>query len=282
MKANKRNQLELLRRRGNPTIILNVKDSPGQSTDYLSEGVTFKATVAGLPEAFDTRALIFPQWSEPFNQGSTGSCVGQATGKLMQWHLYRARVIRRRHIRYCPSRKFLWTASKETDEFEFRPTSMINSAGTSLKACLDVGRKYGAPTERIMPMRADGFDRTEEEFYKLAENYKIKSYHATSPHGSGYHYEGWKRWLATQGPMMVRGWVDPAFARGRGVLNKFDAQRARGYHAYLCVAYRTNKRGETEYCFLNSWGGRWGDGGSVWMTEGYVMHAISESYGIRV
>ena len=203
----------------------------------------------------------------------------------MQWHFKRAGIIRRRHDRYAPSRKFLWMASKEMDEFEHRPTSMVNTAGTSAKGCLDIARRFGAPTERILPMTDDGFDRSEDELYGLASDYKINSYYATSPFGKGYHYESWKQWLFTEGPMVVVGWVDPAFKRARkrtGVLDKFDTQRAKGYHLYLCVAYRTNDKGKTEYGFLNSWGSWWGDNGVVWMSEKYVKHAIVESYGIRV
>jgi hypothetical protein len=42
-------------------------------------------------------------------------------------------------------------ASKETDTFVSQPTTFIESEGTSLKAALDIARKFGAVNDAVLP-----------------------------------------------------------------------------------------------------------------------------------
>ena len=42
-------------------------------------------------------------------------------------------------------------ASKETDEFTQRPETFIEGAGTTLKAAMDICRKYGVVLETMLP-----------------------------------------------------------------------------------------------------------------------------------
>ena len=49
------------------------------------------------------------------------------------------------------SPRFTWMASKEIDEFINRPQTMIEGAGTSLKAAVEVLRKYGPVPETMLP-----------------------------------------------------------------------------------------------------------------------------------
>ena len=42
-------------------------------------------------------------------------------------------------------------AAKETDQFNTRPTTFIETEGTSLKAALDVSRKFGAVRDSVLP-----------------------------------------------------------------------------------------------------------------------------------
>lgn len=48
------------------------------------------------------------------------------------------------------SPRFTWMASKETDEFVSRPETFIEGAGTSLKAAMDILRKYGAVPKALL------------------------------------------------------------------------------------------------------------------------------------
>ena len=274
-------KVSILKTRGNPPLILEVGESPGQDKDYGIEAAGVSQNT--LPPAFDTSKQVFSRWLKPYHQGDTGSCVGQAGSKVLQHHLYRAKVPRISHPRNAPSRKFLWMGSKETDTYTLHPTSMVNTAGTYLKSLLSLAIKYGAPTEREIPMDSGGSMLSEAALYEMAAKYKIKSYHATSTYNRGAYSEGYRRWLVEHGPMIVRVKVDTAFARARKkVLTKFDSSKTYGYHAIVCFAYRTNTDGDREYGFLNSWGPGWGDGGVCWMSEGYVRRAITESYGVKL
>jgi hypothetical protein len=50
------------------------------------------------------------------------------------------------------SPRFTWMACK-TDTFTSRPETMIEEAGTTLKAAADVLRRYGAVTESMLPFK---------------------------------------------------------------------------------------------------------------------------------
>jgi hypothetical protein len=51
--------------------------------------------------------------------------------------------------------RFTWMASKETDENVSRPEAMIQGAGTSLKATMDILNKYGAVQEALLPFHIE-------------------------------------------------------------------------------------------------------------------------------
>jgi len=48
-------------------------------------------------------------------------------------------------------------ASKETDQFTTRPETFIEEAGTSLKAAVDILRKFGAAPEVLLPFHLTTF-----------------------------------------------------------------------------------------------------------------------------
>ena len=49
------------------------------------------------------------------------------------------------------SPRFQWMAAKETDQFNTRPTTFVEAEGTSLKAALDVSRKFGTVRDSVLP-----------------------------------------------------------------------------------------------------------------------------------
>ena len=105
----------------------------------------------GAPD-LPTRVDLRESWWTIGNQEETGSCVGWATAdSVLRWHLVRAARLR---TNQKLSVRFVWMASKETDEFDFRPTTFIESAGTSLKAALDVARRYGVVRDAVLPFRS--------------------------------------------------------------------------------------------------------------------------------
>ena len=77
--------------------------------------------------------------------------------------------------------RFVWMAAKETDEFGNRPTTFIEPEGTSLKAALDVARKYGACATRPALRRPTLFPGDAKAFYLLASQLKIAGVRQPGP-----------------------------------------------------------------------------------------------------
>ena len=91
---------------------------------------------APIPAAKDLRE----KWWAINDQGTTGSCVGWATANsVLRWHFAKAG---RLTIKQLLSPRFIWMAAKETDEFNTRPTTFIETDGTSLKAALDIAELW--------------------------------------------------------------------------------------------------------------------------------------------
>ena len=93
------------------------------------------------------------------------------------------------------SPRFIWMASKETDEFSNRPTSFVEESGTSLKAAMDIARRYGFALERDLPFEVDTamFTGVENAFYAKAAQRRISYVNL------GLDLQRWKRWLVNKG-----------------------------------------------------------------------------------
>ena len=67
-------------------------------------------------------------------------------------------------------------AAKESDEFINRPTAFIESDGTSLKAALDVARKFGAVRNDLLPFQpCQLYVGEAKSFYATAAQFRITS-----------------------------------------------------------------------------------------------------------
>jgi hypothetical protein len=134
--------------RPNTDFICNVIPSKGIDSDWtMADSLAAGAFEAAgtLPTSVDLRA----GWWAINNQENTGSCVGWATADgvvrrqlVGAGRLAQGTLLSPRHV---------WMASKETDEFTQRPESFIEGAGTSLKAALDVSRKFGVALMDELP-----------------------------------------------------------------------------------------------------------------------------------
>jgi hypothetical protein len=101
------------------------------------------APLAAPPASVDLRQT----WWDIGNQESTGSCVGWgSTDGVARYHFVKAGRLAQ-NAKLSP--RFTWMGSKETDEFTTRPETMIEGAGTSLKAAVEILRKYGAVPETL-------------------------------------------------------------------------------------------------------------------------------------
>lgn len=250
--------------------VLNCLPSPKAEMDWGLEQAAAAGTLAAagaIPSRVDLRE---DTWWPILDQGSTGSCVGQATaGGILRWHMVKAG----RLDKATPlSVRYQWMAAKETDEFTSVATTFIDADGTSLKAALDVARKFGCVPDEMLPFMGSGLYAGDvKTFYAIAANRKIASYYRLQP-------GEWKRWLAEVGPILVRLDVDATWDNvgKNGVLTKYMGN-GRGGHAVALVGYTS-----THFIVRNSWGTGWADKGYAYATTAYATKAFTEAYGVKL
>jgi C1A family cysteine protease len=257
--------------------ICNVVASRNTETDWSpSDAIAAGAVDAQLaapPASVDLRQ----PWWDIGNQESTGSCVGWgSTDGVARFHFVKANRLAKT-AKLSP--RFTWMASKETDEFTSRPQTMIEGAGTSLKAALDILRRYGAVPETLLPfhIQTNMYLGNENTFYATAATRKIASYVNMQR-----NLASWRSWLASNGPILVALNVDQTWDNAtatQGKLDTFMPATARGGHAVCCVGYTADRR----FIMRNSWGTAWGDKGFAYASEAYINAGFfNESYGVTI
>lgn len=239
--------------------------------DALGAGALGAAPVP-LPAKVDLRK----PWWKINDQEKTGSCVGWATADgLLRYHLVTANRLAKTELL---SARFVWMGSKELDEFDSRPQSFVEEGGTSLKAAVDVIRKYGAALETEVPFKIDTlmFVGSENALYAGAATRRAASYF-----NLGKNPEEWKKWLAGNGPILAGLRVDSTWlnaAATGGKLEVFAPATVVGGHAVCIVGYEAD-----HFIVRNSWGKTWGDQGFGYASSAYIAAAFfDEAYGISL
>jgi hypothetical protein len=258
---------------GSVVRILNCVPSRDQENDWRFEHALAAGVVraAPAPPSKDLRE----QWWTINDQGSTGSCVGWATAdSVLRWHFVKAGRLATTKLL---SPRFIWMAAKETDEFTHRPTTFIEAEGTSLKAALDIARKYGSVEDSVLPFASgELFQGETRTFYMLAAQLKLASYV-----NLGRNLVKWRQWLATKGPILTRLDCDATWMNAKataGKLDAYDADSADGGHAVALVGYDPNM-----FIVRNSWGTTlWGDKGFGYASNLYASAAFTEAYGVNL
>jgi C1A family cysteine protease len=255
--------------------ICNLVPSVGIERDWqFKDALDAGALTAGpLPPQVDLRQ----SWWAINNQESTGSCVGWATADgVMRYHLVLANRLAKTELL---SPRFVWMASKESDEFNTRPETFIEEAGTSLKAAMDVVRNYGVVPDAMLPFKISTlmYAGQENTFYATASTRKAANYF-----NLGKDLGKWKSWLANSGPILaglsVDATWDNATAANGGKLTNYQAGTARGGHAICIVGYTSDS-----FIIRNSWGTTWGDKGFGYASANYITDGFfAESYGITL
>jgi C1A family cysteine protease len=256
--------------------VLNVVPSRETETDWQfqhADAAGLLAAPAAVPKAKDLRET----WWKVGDQGQTGSCVGWATAdSLLRWHFVKSGRIKQPDTL---SKRFIWMASKETDDFSSSPTTFIENAGTSLKSALDVARRFGAVRENVLPFGGALYPGAPETFYALASQLKIQSYFNLSFNHGG-SVASWRRWVATNGPLLVRLDVDRTWddaTDNAGNMDVYQPKTTRGGHAVSIVGYTADR-----FIVRNSWSTTWGDKGFGYASLAYAQDAFTEAYGISV
>jgi hypothetical protein len=260
-------------RRGTPAAsanrILNCLPSPNPERDWGFDQATAAGTVAKggpIPASLDLRAA----WWAISDQGSTGSCVGQATADgVSRWHFVKINKLPQAEQL---SIRYVWMAAKETDAFDDSPSTFLEADGTSLKAALDVARKYGVVTVAELPFTGPLYPGDPKDFFAIAATRKITSYYRLE-------VSEWKSWLAGNGPIITRLDVDSTWDNATATNGNLDTYTppGRGGHAVTVVGYTPDR-----FIIRNSWGTGWGDGGFGYASASYATKAFTESYGVRV
>jgi hypothetical protein len=256
--------------------ICNVVPSRNTDKDWAPENAVAAGAIAAPPAAPPASVDLRAAWWDIGNQESTGSCVGWgSTDGLARFHFVKAGKLAQ-GAKLSP--RFTWMASKETDEFVSAPETMIEGAGTSLKAALDILRKYGAVPETLLPFHiaTNMYLGDENTFFATAATRKIASYVNMQR-----NFASWRAWLSSHGPILVALNVDHTWDNATATQGKLDAfvPPVRGGHCVALVGYRTDGR----FIVRNSWGTGWGDKGFAYATEAYINAAFfNESYGVTV
>ena len=257
--------------------ICNLVPSRNTEKDWTLESAFAAGAVsaprAALPASVDLRA----SWWDVGDQKQTGSCVGWAsTDGVTRYHMVQAGKLAKTG-RLSP--RCTWMASKETDTYTTRPETFIEEAGTSLKAAMDILRKYGSVPEQMLPFAIATYmyQGDENAFFATAATRRIASYFNLAK-----NLGDWRTWLAAHGPIMAGLNVDATWDNAtatNGNLDVFQPNTVRGGHAICIVGYTASKR----FIVRNSWGTGWGDKGFGYASEAYINAAFfNESYGATV
>lgn len=253
--------------------ILNCLVSRNQENDWSIESAEEAELlgIAPIPASMDLRD---DSWWNIGNQETTGSCVGWAVAdSVIRWHFVQNNMIKKDEPL---SSRFIWMAAKETDIFVTRPTTFIERDGTSLKAALDIARKYGVVLDSVLPFSSGKlFDGSANTFYAIAAKRRIASYF-----NLGKNLANWRGWIANNGPILTRLDVDETWDKAtatQGKLSTYKPKTARGGHAIALIGYTSNY-----FIVRNSWGTSWGAGGYAFASNAYAKKAFTEVYGITV
>jgi hypothetical protein len=261
------------RRPRQPKRILNCRPSAKQEQDWTyetAEEADLVAAAPAIPASKDLRAT----WWRIADQGTTGSCVGWATAdSVLRWHFVKANRLPQSALL---SPRFIWMAAKETDPFITRPTTFIETEGTSLKTALDIARKFGVVRDITLPFDSGKlYPKEAKTFYAIAALRKVLAYF-----NLGTNLSDWRSWLATKGPILTRldvdrTWDEATFNSGN--LGEYQPKTKRGGHAVAIVGYTPD-----HFIVRNSWGTRWGDRGFAYASLAYAQEAFTEAYGVEI
>ncbi len=256
--------------------ICNLVPSHNTGNDWQFEHAVAAGALTAppaLPASVDLRA----PWWDIGNQENTGSCVGWGSTDSVARYMFVKAGRLGQNVKLSP--RFTWMASKETDAFTTRPETMIEAAGTTLKAAVDILRNFGAVPETLLPFHITTamYTGNENTFFATAATRKIAAYFNLQRNPPN-----WRAWLAAHGPILVglnvdHTW-DNATATG-GNMDVFQPSTVRGGHAVALVGYRADGR----FIVRNSWGTAWGDHGFGYPSEAYINGAFyTESYGVTL
>ncbi len=263
--------------------ILNRIPSRNTEKDWVFEHAVEAGFLEAAPSIASSKDLREPWWKIG-DQLETGSCVGWASADgVLRWHFVKAHRLQN-NIRL--SVRHVWMAAKETDDYTSYPTTVIEGSqggGTSLKASLDVARKYGVVEESILPFEpVKLYPGSMAAYYSLASRYKILGYYSLRPASADWKtvLDKWRTWLATKGPILTGLLCDDTWMNAtetKGKLDVYNKDTVTGGHAIAIVGYTPDS-----FIVRNSWGEGWGDKGFAYASLEYARDAFDEAYAVAI
>jgi len=266
--------------RKNLNRILNCIPSRGTEKDWEFQHAV-QANLLKVSKIAPKTVDLRESWWEIGDQKDTGSCVGWASAdSVYRWHFVKAnRIPKTEHL----SVRFTWMGAKEIDEWRDRPTSFLEADGTSLKAALDMARKYGNVVNDMLPFEPPTMNKEDPDaFYATAASNKISSYYNLRRSSTAWTsvVKKWQSWLAGGGPILTALGVDDTWDNAEdthGNLEEYHPDTVRGGHAVALVGYT-----EDGFIVRNSWGKKWGDKGFAYASLDYARDAFQEAYGVKL
>jgi hypothetical protein len=213
-------------------------------------------------------------WHTVCDQGRTNSCVGWALADS---------VLRYQHVqagRLPPgeslSARYVWMGSKETDKRIDYPSTFLEEDGTSLKAGLDLVRKFGIVLDSELPWEKGLAAGSPAAFYASASAPRQTRYynHGDDSVDRRGCFDGWRRWMHQHGPVLILLALDGQLGTPRATAFAGPAEHS---HAAALFGY-----GPDHFLVRSSWGTGWGEDGYAEMSLDYAAEAIIESYGVVI
>jgi hypothetical protein len=225
------------------------------------------------PPAVDLREA----WHDVGNQGHTTSCVGWALAdSVLRWHHVKAgRLVPDGRL----SPRYVWMASKEFDQRIDYPSTFLEKDGTSLKAGLEIVRRFGVVLEDELPWHRRLATGTPDEINASAASRRLHRYFNLGDDRVDRRgcFDDWRRWLHQRGPVLVLLAMDSHLGAPGELLTAFDAASAEHSHAAALFGYDADS-----FLLRSSWGTSWGDAGYARMSLDYAAQAVIESYGVVI
>ena len=257
--------------------ICNLVPSRDTERDWSLEHAIASSAIATPAAVLPERVDLREDWWNIGDQEGTGSCMGWAsTDGVVRYHMVKAGKIAPPGLL---SVRATWMSAKEMDEFSGCPETFIEIAGTSLKAVIEILRRYGTVPESMVPFHISTaiYSGDETLYFATAAQRRIAAYFNLRK-----DLDQWRIWLATHGPILAGLYIDETFANARATAGRLDGYRrdtVRGGHAVCVVGYTADRR----VILRNSWGTAWGDQGYAYSSEEYIMAGfVDESYGVIV
>ena len=196
--------------------ICNVVPSRNTETDWAAaDAIAAGAAAAPLADRLPASIFVSPGGISAIRNRPGPASAGVRPMALPV--IISSKLEARQNPKLSP--RFTWMASKETDEFTSRPETMIEGAGTSLKAAVDILRKYGGVPETLLPfhIQTNMYLDNEDAFFATAATRKIASYVNMQR-----NLASWRSWLASHGPILVALNVDQTWDNATATQGKLD------------------------------------------------------------